>query len=105
MLKSWVESGLDPSLFWALTLREIGAILDGAVSKLKREREAQMSIAWHTAYMTAYAPQKPRQFWKLKELLGDHSNKPTGRRMTPEEIEAITRGWLASRHRKGNHGR
>jgi hypothetical protein len=63
-----------------------------------------MSIAWHTAYMTAYAPQKSRQFWKLKELLGDH-DKPTGRRMTPEEIQAVTRGWLASRHRKGKHGR
>jgi len=65
----------------------------------KRQRDEYLALAWHTAYLTAYAPQKSSQFTKLKVLLGDTSS-PTGKRMSPEAIQAAIRGWLGSRHRK-----
>jgi hypothetical protein len=61
-----------------------------------------MSLAWHTAHLTAYAPQKASKFQKLKTLLlGEDKPK---RQQTPEQIEAITRSWLASRHKRKSNG-
>jgi len=89
-----VESGQDPSHFWRLTLREISVILEGAVARLRRERNENMVLAWH---IEALARQK--KLPKLDDLI-KAEKKPTGRRQTPEQIEATVRGWLGSRHRK-----
>jgi len=67
-------------------------------NRIKRERDEYLSLAWHTAYLTAYAPEKSSKFTKLEKLIGP--SQPTGRRMTPEQIEAVTRGWLGSRRKK-----
>lgn len=85
-------------MFWRLTLREISVILDGVSNRLKREHNERAWAVWHTAYLTAYAPQKSREFTKLKTLL--HGEDKPKRRQTAEEIEAITRSWLSSRNKK-----
>jgi len=56
-----------------------------------------MSLAWHTAMLTAYAPQKANKFQKLDTLL--YSDKPTQRRQSPEEQIAIFKGILASKRK------
>lgn len=89
-----MEAEQDPALFWRLTVREIGVILDGVTNRLKRERNDRMSLAWHNAYMTAYAPEKSRKFWKLKDLV---DGKPIRRRkMTTEEMISIAHLWTAA---------
>lgn len=56
-----------------------------------------MSQVWHAAALT-----RMKKLPKLKSLLmGD--NRPK-RKQTPQELEAITRSWLASRHRKKRNG-
>lgn len=86
-------------MFWDLTLREVSLIIDGVTKRRKRQGDEYLALAWHTAYLTAYAPQKSSQFTKLKTLLGGNPS-PTGKRMSPEAIEATVRSWLGSRHRK-----
>ena len=86
-------------MFWELTLYEVSLIIEGVSNNWKREHDELLFHAWHTAYLTAYAPQKPSKFVKLEKLIGA-ANRPRGRRMTPEEIEAVTRSWLAGRKRK-----
>jgi hypothetical protein len=54
-----------------------------------------MVLAWH---IEALARQK--KLPKLDSIL-QQEKKPSGRRQTPEQIEATVRGWLGSRHRKG----
>ncbi|WP_342636269.1 phage tail assembly chaperone [Rhizobium laguerreae] len=71
LLSSWVELGLDPERFWRLTLREMKFIIDGAVAKLKRERRERITLAWNTAKLTVYAPQKSRDFVKLESLIAE----------------------------------
>jgi len=75
-------------------LREISVILDGAVARLRRERNENMILAWHIV-----ALDRMKRFPKLDDLL-QTEKRPTGRRQTPEQIEATVRGWLGSRHRK-----
>lgn len=76
-------------------MREISVILEGATNRLKREHNDRAWLAWH---IEALARQK--KLPKLKELL--HSEKPSGRKMTPEQLESVTRSWLASaRKRRG----
>lgn len=53
-----------------------------------------MSLAWH---IEALARQKKMP--KLDTLMSK-SKTSSGKRMTPEQIEAVTRSWLASRKRK-----
>ena len=91
MLKAWVGAGQEPSLFWRLTYREIGVILGGVSLRLQREHNERAWAAWHIAAMS-----RAKKMPKLKELLQE-DKKPTGRRMTPEQIEAVTRSWLARR--------
>lgn len=90
-----MESGQDPSHFWRLTLREISVILDGAVARMKRKRDEDITLAWH---VEALARQKKLQ--PLNALLKKQEKTPTGQRMTATQIEATVRGWLGSRHRK-----
>ena len=82
-----------------MTLYEVSLIIEGVTNARKRERDEFLFLAWHTAYLTAYAPQKSNGFIKLEKLLGD-TPAPTGRQMTPEQIEAVMRSWLGSRHQK-----
>lgn len=66
-----MEAGQPYELFWRLTLREIGLVLNGTASRLRREHNDRAWAVWHTAYLTAYAPEKPKNFTKLKALLHD----------------------------------
>ena len=64
MLKAWVEAGLEASRFWPLTYREIGIILEGARNRIIRERNDQMSLAWHIE-----ALHRSKKLPRLKEML------------------------------------
>jgi hypothetical protein len=93
-LKSWVEAGQDPSLFWRLTLREIRTILDGVAIRLEREHNDRAWLAWH---IEALARQKKMP--RLKELTTRMAAKPK-RRQTVEEQIAIAQAWTAALMRK-----
>jgi hypothetical protein len=82
---------LEPSQFWRLTLREIGVVLDGAVARMNRERDDTIVLAWH---IEAIARQK--KLPPLERLLKPN-DQPTGRVMTPDQIQAALRGWFGSR--------
>lgn len=71
------------------------AILDGAAAKLRRQHNEWAWLAWHTARLTAYAPQKARDFQKLETLLRDAPREPK-RRQTVEEQIAIAHRWTAA---------
>lgn len=86
-------------MFWDLTLYEVSLIIEGVTNARKRERDEYLFLAWHTAYLTAYAPEKSSKFTKLEKLIGGPP-EPTGRRMSSEQIEAVVRGWLGSPNRK-----
>jgi len=91
VLKAWVAAGQEPSLFWRLTYREINIILDGAALKLMREHNSRAWATWHIAALS-----RAKKMPKLRELLQE-DKRPTGKRMTPEQIEAVTRSWLSRR--------
>lgn len=57
---------------------------------MKRERDDQIILAWH---IEAFARQK--KLSPLKQLL-KRDEQPTGRVMTPDQIEATLRGWFGS---------
>lgn len=90
-MRSWVECGLEPSHFWKLTLREIRVVLDGAVARLKRDRDEKIILAWH---IEAFARQK--KLPPLERLL-KMEDQPKARAMTPEQIQAALRGWFGAR--------
>ncbi len=58
-----------------MTLTEISHCFDGAAKRLEREHNETAWLAWHVAFMSAYAPQKSETFFKLKNLLW--GRKPT----------------------------
>jgi hypothetical protein len=91
---TWIEAGQPYELFWDLTLREVTMILEGINRGIRRARDENMVLAWH---IEALARQK--KLPKLSDML-KAEKKPTGRRQTPEQIEATVRGWLGSRYRK-----
>ncbi|RVK61942.1 hypothetical protein CN162_01475 [Sinorhizobium meliloti] len=94
MLKSWVEAGQDPSLFWRLTLREIRVVLDGVAIRLRREHNDRAWLAWH---IEALARQKKMP--RLKELARASTAKPRRRQSIEEQI-AIAQAWTAALTRK-----
>lgn len=47
-----MECGLDPALFWRLTLREMKLIFDGAALRLGREANDRIALAWHMAQLS-----------------------------------------------------
>ncbi|MBP2465901.1 hypothetical protein CN204_17665 [Sinorhizobium meliloti] len=94
-MRTWVESGQDPARFWRLTVREITVILEGCANRLKRQHNERAWLAWHIEALA-----RQTRLPKLKTLL--HGAPAGKRRMSPEEIEAVARTWLASRQRK-NH--
>ncbi|KFB10331.1 hypothetical protein [Nitratireductor basaltis] len=78
-------------------MREISVILEGASNRLKREQNANAWLAWHTAALSRITPKK---FPKLKDMMSE-AGKPSGRQMTPEQIQEVMRGIFASRKQKG----
>ncbi|WP_088648228.1 hypothetical protein [Marinibacterium profundimaris] len=42
-----MAAGLDPALFWALTLREYHAHMMGARDRIKAEQDGRAWLAWH----------------------------------------------------------
>jgi len=88
-LKTWVEAGQDPSLFWRLTYREIDVILAGVSERLKREHNERAWLAWHTA-MIGRVKRPP----KLKDMM--HGAARPRRRQTIEEQIAIAKQWTVA---------
>ncbi|WP_027682691.1 hypothetical protein [Rhizobium leguminosarum] len=56
-------------MFWHLTPREIWFIFSGVAAMREREHNDRAWLAWHTAFLSSYAPKKHKEFWKLKTLL------------------------------------
>jgi len=80
-------------LFWRLTLREIGVILDGEAARAKRQRSDTAWLAWHTA-----ALQRVKKFPKLKDMLPSAPRKPHVQ--TVAEQVAIAKAWTAALSRR-----
>lgn len=94
-MRSWVEAGQPYELFWRLTLREISLIFDGAASRLRREHNDRAWAVWHTSYLAAYAPEKPKNFTKLTALL--HGAPPKKSRPADWQAEfAAFSAWAES---------
>lgn len=85
---------MDPGLFWRLTVREIGVILDGAADRLRDERNNRAWLAWHIEALA-----RAKKLPKLKEFLLD-APKRERRRQTIEEQIAIAHRWTAVLTRK-----
>lgn len=69
-------------------------MLQGRAKALRRERNDMIWQAWH---IDAFARQK--KLPRLKDLLAGDDDKVHRKRMTPEEIETMTRSWLAQRRK------
>lgn len=80
-----------------MTLREIKMVIDGSAERLKLEHNNRAWLAWHTASLTAYAPQKSRDFTRLSTLL---MGAGVPRRQTADEQIHIARQWTAALQRK-----
>lgn len=65
-------------------------MLAGAGDRLLREHNDRAWAAWHTAWLTAYAPQKPGKFPKLDKMLSRGPRK----RQTADQQMALVRAWL-----------
>lgn len=96
-----MEFGQDASLFWRLTYREIDTILRGETRRLRREHNNAAWLAWHTAYLTAYAPSKARRFPKLEKLLW----KEPPKRQSVAEMRAVARRWIEAVRRRNERQR
>ncbi|ODA67675.1 hypothetical protein A7A08_01710 [Methyloligella halotolerans] len=95
-----MRAGQDPELFWKLTPRETQNILDGYVERLADQYNERAWLAWHTAWLTAYAPQKSTQFVKLKSLL--HDAEPRSRPMqSMEEQISVAQMWAVALSGRG----
>ena len=59
------------------------------------EHDQAAKFAWHIAFMSAYAPQKQKDFWRLKTLLW--RDKPAQKQATPwrDKFSAMS-SWVAS---------
>ncbi|CAI2936036.1 hypothetical protein [Aminobacter niigataensis] len=77
-------------MFWCLTVREIGAILDGVSNRLKREHNDRAWVVWHIEALS-----RQKKLPKLKDLLHD-APKKSKRRQTVEEQIAIAHRWTAA---------
>jgi hypothetical protein len=80
-----------------MTFREIEYVLAGVAMRLKREHNETAWLAWHVEALA-----RSKRLPKLRELMGDEV-KP-GKRMSPEQLEAVTRAWLESTNRKRPNG-
>jgi hypothetical protein len=73
---SWIEAGQPADLFWRLTLREVLAVFRACHARREYEFDVVAWASWTTSYLTAYAPQKPKDFPKLEKLTLARRKKP-----------------------------
>lgn len=64
--------------------------------RLRREHNDRAWLAWHTAYLTAYPPRKPREFTKLDKLLWKEQPKS----QSIAEMRDVARRWIESVNRQ-----
>ncbi|MBO9589064.1 hypothetical protein [Devosia sp.] len=76
--------------FWAMTPRELGLFLEAQRRRLIRQFDADARVAWLTAKLTAYAPEKGTRFVKLERLL--HHEKKV-EKMDWRQQAAILDSW------------
>ncbi|WP_411033842.1 hypothetical protein [Shinella sp. BYT-45] len=70
-------------------------MLDGEADRLRLEHDRAAKFAWHTAFMSAYAPSKSKDFWRLKSLLW--RDKPQKRKIdTWRDKFAAMSSWVSS---------
>ncbi|MBP1849696.1 hypothetical protein [Rhizobium halophytocola] len=77
-----------------MTLREIKLVLDACAEKARREHDERAWLAWHTARLTAYAPEKPRNFIKLEKLFWRKSSKNQSSGHDWRAVLAKVQGWV-----------
>ena len=85
-MKSWVECGQDPALFWRLTLHEVELVIEAAVNRLDREQRLALEIAWQTANLTGISFNSPKKFPSLSRFL---PRKKGRARHSVEALKAI----------------
>lgn len=90
--------GFDPAQFWALTPRLLSLHVAGARDRFIREHNERMSVAWHTASLSAYAYHQPKKLPKLETLLHSDASKAPREQTAAEQI-AIFKGILAGRRK------
>ncbi len=66
---------------------------------MKREHNDRAWTVWHTAYLTAYAPQKSRSFTRLKALLWRDSSSEKQKPDWKAQFSAFS-AWAGSFKRK-----
>jgi hypothetical protein len=67
------------------------AHLDGAAKRIRREHDLTAWLAWHVEALS-----RVKKMPKLRDMLTPEKPKPIPPQ-TPEQIEAILRGWMAGR--------
>lgn len=68
--------------------------MEGAEARLRREATERAWLAWHVAFMTAYAPPKARDFFRIERLVPRAARKPA-ERPSAEEDFARLEAWVA----------
>jgi len=74
-------------------------VFAGDSKRLIYERNLAMEMAWQTARLTAYAPEKGKDFIKLDKLL--HREKPKGSPVPWEDKLAQVKAWVGSFRKRG----
>lgn len=73
-----------------MTPRELGLFLKAQRLRTIRDLDADARVAWLTAKLTAYAPEKGNKFVKLERLLHKEERKD---RMTWQQQAAVLDTW------------
>lgn len=68
----------------------------------EREHNDRAWLVWHAAFMSSYAPKKPKEFWKLKTLLWKHENSQAEQPSKPnwKQSFAVFSAWAKSKGKK-----
>ncbi|RYC10075.1 hypothetical protein [Ciceribacter ferrooxidans] len=72
-------------------------VLAAAMKRRRHEHDEMAWAAWHTAYLTAYAPQKAREFVKLEKLLSRTENRQTAKSGDWRSQLAKVTAWVKGR--------
>ena len=67
----------------------------GVTDMRVRERDERMSLAWHIEAMA-----RLKKLPKLESMLSSAKRTPGDKKMTADQIEAVTRSWLGSRQKR-----
>ena len=90
-----MSAGQDFRAFWHTPLREISLVLKGHSARLRREHNDRAWVAWHTARLTAYPPEKPSAFVPLSKLQITDKPKAAQAPNWERSFEAFA-GWVKS---------